>query len=223
MKPICIIPARAGSKRLPRKNILPYNGDPLIAHVIRNARNSNVFGEIIVSSEDRKILKIAKNSGATLHRREQELADDRSTVVHVCLDVLTKWQAEKFCCIYPTAVLLSVHTIQETYRVFERYSCDDATVLMGVSHYNYPPVQALSIDADRNGTALFPEFKAIQSQFYPDTRVSNGSIYWGRTAAFQVEETFYSKKLKLFDVPDDEISDINTLADYERLLRRSPP
>lgn len=217
---ICIIPARGGSKRLPRKNILPYKDQPLIRHVVAAARASNVFDEVIVSSEDDEILEIAVQCGANAYQRELSIAGDRSTVVEVCLDVLSKNSTEIFCCIYPTAVLLSSETISTSKALFDDYGEGRASVLMGVSEYNYHPVQALSLEEDGSGTPMFPEFRGVQSQFYPRARVSNGTFYWGRKSRFEIEKSFYSEKLKLYDVPDLEVCDIDTPEDYSRLLLR---
>ena len=87
MKPIAIIPARGGSKRLPRKNILPLDGKPLIAHIVSTAIESNVFDKVIVSTEDKEIAGIAQKYGADIFYRDVTLAQDTSTVVEVCLDV----------------------------------------------------------------------------------------------------------------------------------------
>ena len=98
MRPIAIIPARGGSKRLSRKNILPLVGKPLVAHIIGTALNSNVFEKVIVSTEDEEIARIAEKYGAEVFIRNSELAQDSSTVVEVCLDVLREYQADEFCC-----------------------------------------------------------------------------------------------------------------------------
>jgi len=215
---ICVIPARGGSKRLPRKNILPYKGKPLLSYVVEAARASNVFDEIIVSSEDDEIRDIAVQFGATAYQRDPAIAGDGSTVVEVCLDVLDKNSTEIFCCIYPTAVLLSSETISTSKALFDDYGESKASVLMGVSKYNYHPVQALSLEVDGSGIPMFPEFRSVQSQFYPHARVSNGTFYWGRKSRFEIEKSFYSEKLKLFEVPDSEVCDIDTPEDYSRLL-----
>jgi len=217
-KTIAIIPARGGSKRLPRKNILPLNGIPLLTRVIRVAKKSSIFDEIIVSTEDKEIAKIAKKENIKVHNRSNTLASDSATVVDTCLDVLSNNFADLFCCIYATAALVSVKTLQKSSKIF--LSDNFTQVLMGVSKYNFHPVQALSLS--KNGTAkmLFPNFEKIKSQKYPITRVSNGTFYWARCENFLKEKTFYSKKLRTFDVTDKEISDIDTLEDYKKLLKK---
>ena len=216
-KCIAIIPARGGSKRLPRKNILHLNGIPLITRVIRTAKKSSVFDEIIVSTEDKEISKIAKKENITVHLRPAKLASDSATVAETCIDVLSLYKPNIFCCIYATAALISSKTIQNSSKIF---LSDNNNVLMGVSKYNFHPVQALSLSKNGRAKMLFPKFEKIKSQKYPITRVSNGTFYWARLKNFSKEKTFYSKKLRLFDVPENETCDINTLADYKALIEK---
>ena len=121
LKPIAIIPARGNSKRLPRKNILPWKGIPLIGYSIKNAISSNVFSEVIVSSEDNEILDYAEYYGAKTIKRNDNLSKDTSTVVEVCTDVIADFdQIEYFCCIYATAVKLGSKTIQNSLKEFNK-------------------------------------------------------------------------------------------------------
>ena len=217
---LCIIPARGGSKRLPKKNILPFNKKPMIANVIGNVLNSGCFDEVVVSSDSEEILGISEKAGAKKYQRKQSLATDTSTVVEVCLDVLEQHPANTFCCIYPTAVLLSTKTIVEASKTFRRYDESEASVLMGVSHYNYHPVQALIQNDAGHWEMLNPGYLGVQSQKYPEARVSSGTFYWARTETFVREKTFYSKRLKVFDLGPDEAFDIDTAADYKNLIKK---
>jgi len=217
MKPIAIIPARGGSKRLPRKNILLLNNKPLLAHVIDIALNSNIFEKVIVSTEDEEIARIAGEFGAEVFIRNSKLAQDSSTVVEVCLDVLREYKVDEFCCLYATSALLSVTTLKESYREFRTRK---PSVLMGVSNYNYSPVQALKVDNNGDASLLIEEFRGVQSQYHPKLRVSNGSLYWAKEQSFIKEKTFYSKKLNVFDVPENEVCDIDTEEDYKKLLKK---
>tara|TARA_Y100000389_G_C17466100_1_gene525694 strand:+ start:1778 stop:2461 length:684 start_codon:yes stop_codon:yes gene_type:complete len=217
-KSIAIIPARGGSKRLPRKNILPLNGIPLLTRVIRVAKKSSIFDEIIVSTEDEEISNIAKKEDITIHNRSTKLASDYASVTDACIEVLSKRQPDVFCCIYATAALISIKTLRQSSKKF--LSDKSSNVLMGVSKYNFHPVQALSLSKNGIAKMLFPNFEKIKSQKFPTTRVSNGTFYWARLKNFSKEKTFYSKKLRLFDVPENETCDINTLADYKALIEK---
>lgn len=217
---LCIIPARGGSKRLPNKNILPFKNKPMIANVIDTVKRSGAFDDVIVSSDSDEILDISENAGAKKYKRIESLAQDTSTVVEVCLDVLSRYQTEKFCCIYPTAVLLSAETIIQSFEEFQRYGKAEASVLMGVARYNYHPAQALIRDEVGNWRMLNPEFFGVQSQKYSEARVSSGTFYWARSETFICEKTFYSEKLKVFDLGLDEALDIDTPRDYQSLIEK---
>ena len=163
MKKICIVPARGGSKRLPRKNILNFLGQPLLNHVIEMANSSEIFEQIIVSSEDTEILNIAVKAGATIHRRPDAIATDKSTVSEVCKDVLSAFECDIFCCIYPTAVLLKKETLQSSNILFCNDSYDETKTLMGVSRYNYHPFKALVKDNKGNWYSSSNLYKQTQS------------------------------------------------------------
>lgn len=218
MKAVCIIPARGGSKRLPRKNILPLAGEPLLAHTIKHALDSKCFDRVIVSSDDPEILKIADSNGAIAYKRPADLGKDESTVVQVCLDVLDKFPAEDFCCIYATAALLSSQSIINSCRTFYENKEGGATMLMGVSRYNHHPVQAITPAEGGFVKPLFPDYTGVQSQFYPKAYVSNGTFIWSESQAFFKEQTFYGSLLQVFLVPESEVCDIDTMLDYERLI-----
>jgi len=213
MSVIAIIPARGGSKRLPRKNILPLDGVPLVVRVINTCIKTGLFDKVIVSSEDPEILDIVSQTEAVAFKRNIDLAQDRSTVVEVCLDILQyERSADRFCCVYATSALLSANTLEQSYQYFKNE--ENTNVVMGVSEYNYQPVQALQIDDDGFARLLFSEYSNRQSQFYPKTRVSNGSYYWANSKVFKQECTFYSRKLKVCDVPLNEACDLDTKDDY---------
>ncbi len=218
MTTIAIIPARGNSKRLPRKNILPLGGEPLISRVIKSCFGSDVFNKVIVSSEDAEIIEVAEQAGAEIHIRPKSLSQDRSTVVEVCKDVLQHKACENFCCVYATSGLLSATTLRQSAKNF--LNDEKAHTLMGVSRFNYSPVQALEVDQQGFAKMLFPEFMKVQSQFHPVTRVSNGTFYWAQTKFFLKELTFYSSKLKVFDVPENEVSDLDTPEDYSTLQEK---
>ena len=218
IKPIAIIPARGNSKRLPRKNILPWTGIPLVGHCISNALSSGLFSEVVVSSEDQEILEISNKFGAKPLKREAHLSNDRSTVAEVCLNIISKYEnIQTFCCIYPTAVKLGSETLTKSFETFQ--TTENCDFLMGVSLYNYPPQQALIQNENHNLVLLNPEFENIQSQFYKECFVSNGTFYWAKKSVFLKQKNFYGKNLKPFVVDEHQVSDINTPNDYAILLK----
>ena len=221
MSTVALIPARGGSKRLPRKNILDVAGRPLLAYSIETAKKSGLFDHLYVSTEDDEIAAVAEQYGAELIERPACIAEDRSSVVEVCLHALeVHSEIEQMCCIYPTSFLLQMQILEEAYEILN--TTDDVDFVMGVSEYEYSPVQALR--ADNNGylSYMWPEWQGIQSQFYPTTYVSNGTFYWAKTAAFIRERTFCGKRLKGLVVPENQVSDINTEEDLRRVMCKLP-
>ena len=192
---IAIIPARGGSKRLPRKNILPINDTPIINYPIKSAIKSGLFDKIIVSTDDSQIISIVSDLGVDIVKRPSSISDDVSSVSDVCLHVLEMDVyrcCEYFCCIYPTALFVKENHLIESYSLLNKTAGID--YVMGVSSYNFPPVQALY---EKNGflSYMWPEFIGKKSQEHPKLNVSNGSIYWARTEKFCIDKTFYGEKL----------------------------
>ena len=216
--PIAIIPARGNSQRLPRKNFLPLAGVPLLARVIKAARESGVFSKIIVSSEDTEALELAQGYGAIAHKRPFQLSIGKSTVLDVCLEVMDLHNTHTFCCIYATAALISKDTIKESYQSFIQNP--EVDVLMGVSQYNFHPVQALTINESGYLESLFPDYESLQSQDYPQALVSNGTLYWANFDAAKENRTFYVKRLAGFEIPEHEVCDVDTIEDYNVLRKR---
>ena len=214
MTTIALIPARGGSKRLPRKNVLNLLGKPMLVYAIDTARDAGLFDEIYVSTEDDEISQVADDHGAMVITRPKDLSTDRSTVVDVCLHALSVLpDVVKFCCIYPTSVLIRPESIHAGYKLLD--ADPEADFVMGVSEYENPPVQALKRDSQGFLNYMWPEWSGVQSQFHPELLVSNGSFYWARRDAFLSEKTFYGKRLRGLQIPSDECSDINTLHDLK--------
>lgn len=212
---IAIIPARGGSKRLPRKNILPINGKPMISYPILAAINSGLFDEVVVSTEDKEISTIAASFGATVSKRFETLAQDRSTVVQVCEDVLEKDDyktVESFCCIYATAIFITPEDIINSFKLITNKPPVD--YVMGISGFNYHPVQALN-EVGGYLQSMWPEYNDKQSQFYPHLVVSNGTLYWAKRTAFMRDKTFYGERLVGYQLDSDHTVDIDTPEDYE--------
>ena len=150
-----------------------------------------------------------------IHDRPNRLATDYASVTETCLEVLSKNQTDIFCCIYATAVLIKIDTLQKS---FKKFLSDNKTdVLMGVSKYNFHPLKAMSINKNGNAKLLFPKLKNTKSQKFPLTRVSNGTFYWARSNEFSKQKTFYAKRLKIYDVPNSEVSDLDTYEDFIKL------
>lgn len=219
MSTVALIPARGSSKRLPRKNILELGGLPMLAYPIRAARESGLFDRILVSTEDAEIAEVARRHGAEVIQRPPEIAQDRSTVVQVCLHALERLpDVERLCCLYATAVLLRPESIVAAHALLDAPPAAD--FVMGVSEYEHPPVQALKADEQGYLSYMWPEWRGVQSQSHPHLVVSNGSLYWARAGALKSEQTFYGSRLKGYVVPEQEVADIDTPEDLAHLPAR---
>ena len=142
---LAIIPARGGSKRLPRKNIADFHGKPLIQWTIEAAQKSGCFSEIIVSTDDEEIAAVAAKCWAKVERRSVELATDEARVVDVCLDILAKRGHTSFACLYATAPLRNSEDICGTVRLVKPFRCDFA---MAVAPFEASPIKLLEKKTD---------------------------------------------------------------------------
>jgi len=215
-KIICIIPARGGSKRLPRKNILPILGRPMLSYPIEAALKSRLFDSVVVSTEDEEIAHEATSAGAKVFDRPAELAEDRATVVQVCQEVIETLisggqELDYFCCIYATAIFITPDDLNDSLNLLNSEPYSD--FVMGVSEYNLHPVQAL---VEKKGflEMMWPEYHAIQSQYHPHLVASNGTFYWAHISAFMKNKSFYGKKLKGYIIPKIRAVDIDTIEDF---------
>ena len=141
MKNLCIIPARGGSKRIPRKNIKPFMGKPIIAYSIEYAKATGLFDEIMVSTDDPEIVEIAKQYGASVpFLRSEKTANDFATLADVLQEVIDKY-AEKgvrfdnMCCVLATCPLIKSEYISEAY---QRLVDSDFTTICPMVQYSYP-------------------------------------------------------------------------------------
>jgi pseudaminic acid cytidylyltransferase len=219
MTTVGLIPARGGSKRLPRKNILDLGGKPILAYPIEAALACGLFDCVYVSTEDSEIARVAENYGAAVITRPVEIAEDRSTVAQVCLHALEMLpEVDLICCIYATAVLLKPESIVEGYRVL--HDQPETDFVMGVSEFEYSPVQALRENTDGYLSYMWPEWKGVQSQMHPRLLVSNGTFYWARRNPLLNQKTFYGARLRGIVMPDEEVCDIDTERDYQIALKK---
>lgn len=212
-----VIPARGGSKRLPRKNIIDFHGKPVIAYTIEAAIDSRLFDKIVVSTEDQEIGEISKKYGAELLLRPVELATDTATVVDVCLHALDfEAQREKFydilCCLYATAPLRDAEDIRNTAGLVMSRKCDFA---MAVSKYHYPPHQAMIMNDFGLMEPMWSDLVGKRSQDVPEMFIDNGSTYAAWIPEFIKLKTFRGPKLKGYLMPRDRSVDIDVGEDLE--------
>jgi pseudaminic acid cytidylyltransferase len=220
MKAVAVIPARGGSKRLPRKNVLDFLGRPIIAYTIEAARASGCFDRVVVSTEDEEIVAISERFGAHVHRRSIDLATDSARVVQVCLNFLDN-EAEAgrdwdiMGCLYATAPLRNAEDVRATVALLEPARCAFA---MAVTKYNMSPHEAMKVGPDNKLTPMWPELLEHRASDLPPLRVDNGSTYAVDIASFQEQRTFCGRSLRGYEMPMNRSIDIDTREDFELAL-----
>ena len=139
---IAMITARGGSKRIPRKNIKEFCGKPILAYSIVAALESGVFDEVMISTEDDEIAKIAQQYGASFpFRRSEQMASDYAMTIDVMLEVVDQYKKigmnpESICCIYPTAPFITAEKLKKAYELFESSGAD---AVIPVVRFSFPP------------------------------------------------------------------------------------
>ena len=207
---LCIIPARGGSKRIPRKNVVSLCGKPVIAYTIEAAKNSGLFEDIVVSTEDTEIASVSEKCGATVLERIPELASDKARVIDVCLDVVKQYekngkQFDYVCILLPTSPLRIPRDITGA---FKKLTESDGNAVMAITNYETPPFWALN---EEGGflKLFFGEKYNLRSQDLPEVYVDNGAVYIFRTETLKKEKNFYCSKLVGYKMPRERSLDID--------------
>lgn len=222
MSTICLIPARGGSKRIPRKNVKLFVGLPMIAHSLRAAQETHLFDRIIVSTDDAEIAAVAREYGAEVpFVRPAELADDFAGTDAVIGHALG-WLAEqghpatRFCCIYATAPFLRTADLRRGLEVLE---ATQAATAFSVTTYPYTIFRSLKVTADGRVEMFWPENFPKRSQDLPEAYHDAGQFYWGNTARYLVERRLFSRHSVPVVIPRHRVQDIDTPEDWERAER----
>ncbi|WP_333524754.1 pseudaminic acid cytidylyltransferase [Desulfocurvibacter africanus] len=220
MRRVAIIPARGGSKRLPRKNIVNFHGKPIIAYTIEAGLSSGLFEQVIVSTEDEEIAQVAAVYGAEVAMRPHHLATDTVGTVDVCLDLLGSLETrglkyDVLCCLYATAPLRTADDIAGTVRLLDSGEVDFA---FAVTDYPVSPYQALIAGKSGYLDPAWPLIVHLKSQELPTPLVGNGSTYAARVNAFRRERSFYGPHLKGYMMPRMRSVDIDTAEDLTMAL-----
>jgi len=213
---VAIIPARGGSKRIPRKNLLPFVGVPMIVRSIRTALESGLFEQVVVSTDDAEIADIARAHGAQVpFMRPAELADDYTGTAAVIVHALRQLPSFDFaCCIYATAPLLQARYLRQGLELLEQHP--HRSFAFSVCDFAFPVQRALTVDGDGALTALYPEFRNTRSQDLPEAFQDAGQFYWGRSAAWLRGDVLYSPASLPVILPRHLVQDIDTPEDWKR-------
>ncbi|CAI8768670.1 Pseudaminic acid cytidylyltransferase [Pseudomonas sp. IT-P2] len=216
MNNVAIIPARGGSKRIPRKNLKPFDGVPMIVRSIRTALDSGLFEQVVVSTDDAEIADVARANGAHVpFMRPAELADDFTGTAAVIVHALQQLPACDYaCCVYATAPLLQARFLRQGFELLERHA--DKSFAFSVTDFGFPVQRALTLDGQGALTALYPEFRNTRSQDLPAAFQDAGQFYWGRSEAWLGGEVLYSPASLPVILPRHLVQDIDTAEDWKR-------
>lgn len=216
MNCVAIIPARGGSKRIPRKNLKPFDGVPMIVLSIRTALDSGLFERVVVSTDDAEIADVARAHGADVpFLRPAELADDFAGTAPVIVHALQQLPDFDYtCCVYATAPLLQVRYLRQGLELLEQHL--DKSFAFSVCSFGFPVQRALTLDGQGALQALYPEFRNTRSQDLPEAYQDAGQFYWGRSDAWLRGEVIYSPTSLPVILPRHLVQDIDTLEDWKR-------
>jgi pseudaminic acid cytidylyltransferase len=216
---IAVIPARGGSKRIPRKNIRPFCGKPIMAYSIAAARQTGLFDQIVVSTDDDEIAAVARDAGATTpFMRPHEISDDFTGTNEVVRHAIT-WFDERgqtithACCIYATAPLIQAGFIRQGH---EALCATDACFAFSVTSYAFPIQRALRLDRDNRVEAIYPEHRMTRSQDLEPAYHDAGQFYWGTARAFLDNTPVFSSSSVGIVLPRFLVQDIDTLEDWDQ-------
>lgn len=213
---ICIIPARGGSQRIPRKNVKPFLGRPMMAWPIEAARDSGVFDRIIVSTDDDEIAEVARDAGAEVpFKRPEKLSDNHTGTAAVIAHAIS-WLTEAgdapeaVCCIYPTAVFVEARHLSEAKALL-----DGVDFVVPVLSYPHPVQRSLEI---RDGALVMtdPANASVRTQDLEPRYHDAGQFYWGRTDAWLSGRPVFGPTTAPYVLSRDGFEDIDTPEDWSR-------
>jgi N-acylneuraminate cytidylyltransferase len=232
MSAVAIITARGGSKRIPRKNIRPFLGRPIIAYSIEAALGSELFDEVMVSTDDDEIAAIAREHGAEVpFRRSAQMSDDRATTAEVLNEVLGQYRErgrtfDNACCIYPTAPFVTAERLR---KAFERLEEIGADTVIPVARFSFPIWRAFQMNEGRL-SYIWPENAPKRSQDLPAAFHDAGQFYFFRTEPFLTSGQLVGVNTVGLETDELEVQDIDNEQDwrlaelkYRLMIERQEP
>lgn len=216
---IAVIPARGGSKRIPRKNIKDFCGKPMIVWSIEAAKESGLFDHIVVSTDDIEIAEVAKKYGAEVpFMRPAELSNDFTGTTEVIAHA-TQWALDQsldvdaVCCIYATAPFVQVTDLK---RGLAALQSGNWAYAFTVTDFESPIFRSFKQTAEGGVEMFFPEYFETRSQDLPDALHDVGQFYWGRPSAWLENRRIFDRHSVPIMIPRWRVQDIDTLNDWKR-------
>jgi len=217
MRPLCVVPARRGSKRLPLKNIRLLAGKPMLAYSIAAAAASGVFDRVFVSTEDEEIAGIARDCGADVHRRSAALADDLVSSTDVCIDVYEARRAageryDAVVCLQPSSPLRSAADVRGSWDRFVESGADFLVSVTPIDpHYFHWALR----EEGPWSRMYFGDAFMLERPLLPPVQRPNGSIKIGRAAPLCARRNFFGERLAVYETPEERSVHVATQFDFD--------
>ncbi len=215
---LCIIPARGGSKRIPRKNIKDFLGKPVVAYSIEAALRSNLFEKVMVSTDDDEVAAVARTYGAEVpFKRSAANADDFATTLDVLKEVIEQYQIKGItfsciCCIYPTAPFVTSEKLMESFRLLEENKFDS---VLPVIKYSFPIQRSFKQSDNGRIEYRFEEYKNARSQDLESTFHDAGQFYWMTRDIILNKKSIVTFNTGAIEITELEGQDIDTITDWK--------
>lgn len=216
---IAVIPARGGSKRIPRKNVKDFCGKPMLAYSIEAALVSECFDRVIVSTDDEEIATVAQAYGAEVpFMRPAQLSDDHTGTIPV-IKHATEWlmaqglAPDLVCCLYATAPFVTAEYLQQGLQQMQQ---TDAAYAFTVTSYAFPIQRAIKIDEQQRMQMFNPDAFNTRSQDLEEAWHDAGQFYWGKVASWLAEMTIFGEASSPIILPRHRVQDIDTSEDWDR-------
>lgn len=214
---VAIITARGGSKRIPRKNIKEFLGNPIITYSIKAALDSGIFDEVMVSTDDEEIAGIAKQAGAKVpFMRSADAANDYATTTDVIGEVLKQYKEigiefEYACCIYPTAPFVTKELLLQAQTLVEKEGADSC---FPVIQFSFPPQRGMIIE-DGIAKYKYPEYQFTRSQDLEGMYHDSGQFYYFDVKKFEATGKMLGDAIKPIVISEMEAQDIDNEDDWK--------
>lgn len=215
---VAVIPARGGSKRIPKKNIKAFHGKPMIAYSIEAAIESGCFDKVIVSTDDTEIAAVAKEYGAQVpFLRPSHISDDYATTMDVMEHAIrwceSEWGSiDAVCCLYATAPFVQPEDLRRGYHLLEEPKVQFA---FSATSFPFPIQRAIKLDSQGSVSMFSPENEQVRSQDLEEAYHDAGQFYWGKASAFLNKLSIFSSHSKAVLLPRKRVQDIDTQEDWE--------
>ena len=215
---LAVIPARGGSKRIPRKNVKLFHGKPMIQYAIEAAKKTSIFDYILVSTDDLEIQQIAIELGANApFLRPSELSGDLTPTVPVIAHAIEElgnlgFSIDEVCCIYPCVPFLTTKDLDEALTLLVE---SKSSYVFPVASYPSPVQRALQRFGNGKVLPLYSEYTGVRTQDLKPAYYDAGQFYWGRKSAWLKKLNVHLNASTVL-IPEWRVVDIDTLEDWER-------